>query len=455
MKTLQKRAIICICFAALLVLGTGFYIYKFVNDGSMWVTYPANTHIYTKGKLTTGILKDRNGETLISNSEDGVAAYNSDYYTRRALVHTTGDSHGNISTGANIVFSDKMIGYNLITGVYSTGGQGRTLTTTIDADVSTTANLALAGRRGTVGVYNYKTGEILCMVSSPNYDPLYPPILDADDTSGAFLNRFTSSTIVPGSTFKTVTAAAALNEVKDIDNWTYNCTGTHRYGSHEKDRITCLYAHGTVDLEEALEVSCNCAFGELAIEVGAKKMEEYTKKAGLMDSYDIDGIRTKASTFDFDSNDVNLAWTGIGQSKDLVNPCAMMVYMGSIAGNGEAATPNLIKDIEVLSGIGSDYDFKTTTKSFMDEKTSSELKDMMINNVESYYGSSMFPGLKIGAKSGTAETSKDATPHAWFTGFLDDEETPYAFVVLVENGGYGTEVAGRVANTVLQALVNK
>ena len=91
----------------------------------------------------------------------------------------------------------------------------------------------------------------------------------------------------------------------------------------------------------------------------------------------------------------------------------------------------------------------------MDENTSSKLKDMMINNVESYYGSSMFPGLKIGAKSGTAETSKNATPHAWFTGFLDDEENPYAFVVLVENGGYGTEVAGRVANTVLQALVDK
>ena len=78
----------------------------------------------------------------------------------------------------------------------------------------------------------------------------------------------------------------------------------------------------------------------------------------------------------------------------------------------------------------------------------------MANNVENNYGSSNFPGLDICAKSGTAEVGNGNQPNAWFTGFLNDDETPYAFVVLVENGGYGSEAAGAVANKVLQEVVD-
>ena len=79
---------------------------------------------------------------------------------------------------------------------------------------------------------------------------------------------------------------------------------------------------------------------------------------------------------------------------------------------------------------------------------------MMANNVKSHYGSDMFPGLNVCAKSGTAEVGGNKKPNAWFSGFIDDEQNPYAFVVLVENGGYGTSVAGSVANKVLQDIVN-
>lgn len=454
MKTLQKRAIICLMFAALLILGTGFYTYKLVNDGGQWVSYPANSHIFTNGKLTTGVIKDRNGETLVYNNANGATSFSGSYGIRTALVHTTGDLQGNISTGANVVFRDKMVGYNLVTGVYSLSGQGRTINLTLDAGISKYANELLAGRSGTIGVYNYKTGEIVCMVSSPNFDPADPPTISADDKSGIYLNRFTSATIVPGSIFKVVTANAALETIDNIDDWSYYCTGSKQYGSYSKDRITCLSAHGNVDLEEALADSCNCAFGALAIEIGPEKLKEYTQMSGLMNSYDLQGIHTKESTFEFNNVDIDLAWTGIGQHKDLVNPCAMMVYMGAIGGDGQAAKPRLIEDIQFANGLPAGLPFKSGKTTLVNADTAEKLQSMMRNNVEETYGEWMFPGLNICAKSGTAEGSKTDEPHAWFAGFLDDPDNPYAFIVLVENGGYGTEVAGTIANSVLQEIVD-
>ncbi len=95
------------------------------------------------------------------------------------------------------------------------------------------------------------------------------------------------------------------------------------------------------------------------------------------------------------------------------------------------------------------------TDSMIEESTAQSLSSMMRNNVEEHYGGdSAFPGLELCAKSGTAEVGKNKKPNAWFVGFLSDEENPYAFVVMVENGGYGSDVAGAVANKVLQDLTN-
>ena len=87
-------------------------------------------------------------------------------------------------------------------------------------------------------------------------------------------------------------------------------------------------------------------------------------------------------------------------------------------------------------------------------KTAAALADLMANNVTQTYGASRFPGMDICAKSGTAEVGEGQTPHAWFAGFLRGEDTPYAFVVLVENGGGGSSVAGSVAAKVLDVIVN-
>lgn len=452
MKKIEKRAIMCLLLAGVLVIGLGVFSYRYITDGGDWATFTANKQIYNdKGKMKTGTLYDRNGTLLMSNTS-GKMTFNDDYDIRTANVHLTGDRSGNIATGANKVFPDKLSGYNPITGTYSLLGEGRNVNLSIDADICVTADKALDGRRGTVGVYNYKTGEIICLVSSPNYDPTDPPS-NPDDESGIYMNRFFSSTFTPGSIFKLVTAAASIENKSDYASWTYRCTGYQSYGGG--DRVTCQEAHGKVDLQQALADSCNCYFGELARQLGPDLMKEYAEKAGLTLSREVNGISTAKGSFDFPENDGSLAWAGIGQHNDLVNPCTMLTYVGAIANGGRAVQPKILHNVEFSTGLPASFPWKWWTKRMIEEDTAMILKNMMRNNVEDNYGESNFPGLSICAKSGTAEVVKSDRPNAWFTGFLDDEEHPYAFIVLVEKGGYGSYVAGSIANKVLQEIVEK
>lgn len=447
MKKIEKRAIMCLLLAFVLLTGVGIFSYRYVAHGDDWASYEGNRDVYNEGDLSKGKLYDTNGTLLMQNTPDGMI-FNDDASVRTALMHITGDKDNNISTGANRAFTDELIGYNLINGVYSLNNAGKDVSLTLDANICATAYEALAGRSGTVGVYNYKTGEILCMVSSPTYDPVDPP---SEPEDGVYINRFTSATFVPGSIFKLVTAAAAIENLDDAYTWEINCTGSVSYGGEYA--VTDVSAHGTVDLEKALEVSCNCYFGQLAEKLGPDLLEKYTEKAGLMTSYDIDGIKTTEGTFDFPDSGMNLAWTGIGQWEDMINPCSMMVYMGAIANGGEATHPNIVKPTTFM---GKQIDKITTkTTNMIDSTTAASLTEMMANNVVSHYGSGNFPGLSLCAKSGTAEVGDYKEPHAWFAGFLNDDSNPYAFIVLVENSGYGADVAGAVANTVMQAVVNR
>lgn len=452
MKKIERRAIMCLLLAGVLIVGLGIFCFRYVTDGDDWATHTANKQIYNdSGKLKTGSLYDANGVLLMTNTS-GEMTFSSDYALRKALVHVTGDQSNNIATGANVVYPDKLAGYNLLTGTYSLKGQGRNVNLNLDADVCKTAAAALGSRSGTVGVYNYKTGEIVCLVSSPNYDPVNPPSVSADDTSGIYINRFFSASFSPGSIFKLVTAAASIENKDDYASWTYTCDGSEEYGS---DKVTCQSAHGTVNLQQALADSCNCYFGKLTEELGSKTMYKYVKKTGLTENRKVDGVTTAAGSFEFPESGINLAWAGIGQYNDLVNPCTMMMYMGAIANGGQAVQPQLIGDIDFACGLPAGIQLKKRKISMIEESTADILKSLMHYNVEDNYGTGNFPGLAICAKSGTAEVGKNVKPNAWFAGFLDDENHPYAFIVLVEKGGSGSSVAGSVANKVLQKVVEK
>lgn len=446
MRKIERRAMICLILAFGLFIGICTFGYRFVRYGGEWASFPANKHLYT----STGTITDRDGDVLSSSGDSG-RTYYPDETVRKATLHAVGDEQGNIGTGAIHAFSDKLSGYNILTGSTSPFSGEKTLSLTIDAAFNVTAYKALGGHKGTVGVYDYTTGEILCMVSTPTYDPENPPQnMDSDEYDGAYVNRFLSSAIVPGSIFKIVTLNAALENISDIYDRTWTCTGSTTVGGIE---ITCPHAHGTLDIQSAFANSCNGVFGLLAAEVGGDTMQKYVDSAGLTSSISVDGINTAKGTFSFVGEDSGqVAWSGVGQGKDALNPCTMMTYMGAIASNGSAAVPKLIKSVEgsIIPAISTNK----KTGNLINSSTAQAIHAMMRNNVEQTYGASRFPDGTC-AKSGTAEVGGGLTPNAWFAGFIDDPAHPYAFIVLVENGGGGSSVAGEVASQVLNAIVEK
>jgi len=457
MKKIERRAFVCLALALLLAAGLGFFLVKYFLDGGSWASSAFNRHLYnSSGQLASGTVLDRDGDVLSWTEEDGTRRWYDNSTVRKATLHAVGDAQGNIGTGALVAFADQLSGYNLLTGAYSPLGAGNDLYLTLDARYNYIAYEALAGRKGAVGVYNYETGEVLCMVSTPAFDPLYPPSAEEmegnDAYDGVYLNRFLSGTFPPGSVYKTVVLSAAIERIPDLFDRTWTCTGSTQVGD---GAITCPHAHGEQDISSALANSCNGVFALLADELGEDVLEEYTVRAGLTSSYRVSGLNTAAGSFDFDGLTANeLGWAGVGQYHDQVNPAALMIYMGAIANGGKAAEPYLILRTESALGLPSLPHFTTRTGTLISADTAAALADLMANNVTQTYGASRFPNMDICAKSGTAEVGEGQTPHAWFAGFLRGEETPYAFVVLVENGGGGSSVAGGVAAKVLDVIVN-
>ena len=207
--------------------------------------------------------------------------------------------------------------------------------------------------------------------------------------------------------------------------------------------------------------NATCSVEELAVaasfvlHTGGETMQKYADAAGLTKSIKVDGIQSSVGKFDFSGNDNQLAWSGVGQGQDTLCPINMLQYMGAIANGGKAAVPRLIEKSTTDYGLPTGIYYPHKSAQLIDEKTAGTIADMMHNNVIETYGQDRFPGMDICAKSGTAEVGADKSPNAWFTGFLRDEATPYAFIVLVENGGGGSSVAGTVASQVLQAAVEK
>lgn len=453
MKKIERRALLCKLLALLLSAGLLVFVVRWCVSGGRWAAASFNRHLYNSaGQLASGSVLDRDGDVL-SWAENGERKCYDGETVRKATLHTVGDLRGSVATGVLKTYADALTGYSLLNGAYG-AEQGRALSLTIDAYYNYVAYQALNGRKGAVAVYNYQTGEILCMVSTPSYDPLHVPedIETNERYEGAYLNRVLSATFTPGSVFKTVTLAAALETIPDAESRVYHCDGSVVIGG---ETIVCSGTHGDQSLEEAFAHSCNVAFGQLAAELGGETLQCYAEKAGLTASYSVSTVDTARGRFDLTGLDEGqLAWSGVGQGNDLVNPCAMMVWMGAIANGGKAAVPYYAERTVDFLGIPHSLHHSAKTDRLVSADTAARLTELMANNVDVTYGASRFPNMDLCAKSGTAEVGDGKSPHAWFVGFLRNEDAPYAFAVLVENGGGGSSVAGSVAAKVLDPIVN-
>lgn len=435
MKKVKNRAYSALLLAIALIAGMCLYVVRYAQDGEDWASFTADSQIVTtEGKLISGTVTDRNG-VLLAKAKNSAQNYSDDATTRISTLHTVGDFPGNIGTGALSAFSDALSGYNPVTGIT---GEGGTVTLSIDSAINNIAYEAMAGRAGAVLVSNYETGEIICMVSTPSYDPLEGFDIEDSAYAGAYLNRCISSAYTPGSVFKLVTVAAALENIDDIYTRRFYCEGKSYVDGAE---INCTGTHGEQTIEQALANSCNCAFAELSLELGGETLLRYAEAFGFTASHSLSGIDTKKGNFEaFSSGSSGLAWSGIGQATDLVCPYSMLRFTAAIANGGTVIEGSLL--------LGETGKMSTLLR----PDTAEKLSEMMSYNVHTSYGTWLFPGLEMCAKSGTAEVG-DGTSHSWFTGFITNEGAPYAFTVIVEGAGSGLRSAGSVANTVLQALL--
>ena len=448
LKRILKRSTLILVFTILFIGGAAFFCVELVINADDWANQPYNAHISGNGGLEqAGAIYDRNGVTL-AKTEGSSRVYNENYSVRTGLLHTVGDNSLNISTAVQSKYRSQLTGYSLIWGLNMPQSlrTSHDITLTVDANASAAAYDALSayGKQGACVVYNYKTGEVISSVSTYSYDPEAPPEINEDNEheyEGVYLDHVLSSSYTPGSIFKLVTAAAAIENIPDLFERTWYCEGHEDIGGQE---VRCVdgEAHGTLDFYGALEHSCNIVFAELAVELGPEKMTAAAEKMGINLSYEIDDVSTAKGHYDVSKATTNeLAWSGVGQYNDEVNPMQMAILCGAIANGGNSVNPTYIKsgtgDLLKMIGLND-----TKSRELLKSSTASTLSQSM----PSY----TFGSLSVRAKTGTAEVGDEKSPNAWMVGFSTDEDCPLAFACVVEDAGFGSQYARPVAETAMQ-----
>ena len=448
LKRILKRSTLILVFTILFIGGAAFFCVELVINADDWANQPYNAHISGNGGLEqAGAIYDRNGVTL-AKTEGSSRVYNENYSVRTGLLHTVGDNSLNISTAVQSKYRSQLTGYSLIWGLNMPQSlrTSHDITLTVDSNASAATYDALSslGKPGACVVYNYKTGEVISSVSTYSYDPEAPPEINEDNEheyEGVYLDHVLSSSYTPGSIFKLVTSVAAIENIPDLFERTWYCEGHEDIGGQE---VRCVdgEAHGTLDFYGALEHSCNIVFAELAVELGPEKMTAAAEKMGINLSYEIDDVSTAKGHYDVSKATTNeLAWSGVGQYNDEVNPMQMAILCGAIANGGNSVNPTYIKsgtgDLLKMIGLND-----TKSRELLKSSTASTLSQSM----PSY----TFGSLSVRAKTGTAEVGDEKSPNAWMVGFSTDEDCPLAFACVVEDAGFGSQYARPVAETAMQ-----
>lgn len=457
MKTTAKRSVAVLLLVAVVISGLAVLGYRFAVNGEKWATMRANAHLTENGSFVgAGNVLDRNGE-ILAYTEGDERKYNDSERIRRSTLHIVGDTEGYISSGVQTAYKTQLAGYNRLTGIYTLEryGKGNDVTLTIDSKVCATAYDALNGKNGVVAAYNYKTGELICSVSSPNYDiedkPTQEEIEENSDGKyeGIYLNRLIDGLYTPGSTFKIITAISAIENVADIDSFEYTCTGEEIV---DGVKVTCPSKHGEMDFHQSFSNSCNCAFAVLSQKIGAEKLEATAVEMGFGKTFSFGNGETESSIIDLSGASAgDVAWASVGQYDTLVNPYHMLTVAGAIANNGEAVLPYAVASVTTPSGRVTQKAV-SETQAYISQEIASEISSMMRKTVENKYGDYNFEGLSMCGKTGTAEVSEDKRPHSWFVGFSQNSQCPVAIVAIVENGGWGSSTALPIASCVMEEI---
>jgi peptidoglycan glycosyltransferase len=336
------------------------------------------------------------------------------------------------------------------------------------------------GTKGAVAAIDPKTGAVLAMVTQPSYDPNrlashdFAKVQSAwkdltTDDDQPMTNRSTQQVLPPGSTFKLITAAAALENgvVDDIDDKVkagsqLTFGGGITYTLPNEGGGNC--GGNRITFERALNVSCNVAFGALALDIGQDKLAEQAAKFGF-GTDPISGLSMSPSRFtsaDAKLEQPQLAQSGIGQFEVAATPLQMAMVGAGIANDGEVMKPYVVDTVRSPNLKVLDKTQPERYSEAVSPETARKLQDMMISTVGSGTATSaQIPGVEVGAKTGTAQSTEDRPPYAWFVSYAKDGDRQVAVAVLVESSDTarseiaGGRLAGPIARSVMEAVLGK
>lgn len=463
MKELRRNmrligaVILCLFVGAACWYGVTVY-----TQGAKWASNVYNIRLQSTS-ANRGDITDRKGEVLATTNKEGKREYLADARARMALSQTVGDTAGMSGVGVESYFSSTLL--NLSSSITDRFSEvfgnarhvGSSIRLTIDAGLQTyIASQFPAGYSGAVCVVNYKTGEILSMVSLPNYDP-YNAASGQNVVDTAYLNRCLQGLYTPGSIFKIVTAAAALDYDAGVASQRFVCGGTWDYGVGSVNCMSGTAVHGELTLEEAFMRSCNVTFGKLAYQLGEARLRQTAESFGFNDVFKFDDITLYDSSFPTSMRNMNaLVWAGIGQGEVLITPLHAAMISAAVANGGIMMTPALVRSVTTSLGV--------TTKSFkavpyrrvMSENAANTIAGYMYRTVRSGTGTkAAIANYTVCGKTGSAETSddKNKATNAWYTGFVYDDNHPYAIAVVIEEGGSGGNLSASLAAKALKYAI--
>lgn len=449
----------CIIFIALIIYMSYFQV--FVAEGIK--TNPYNKRLWINEENTLrGSIVDREGNILVysEKKDDSNIRY---YKYGRLYSHTIGYSYREYGkAGLELHYNNALLdinenkAINEFKNIVAPSTVGNTLKLTLDHGTQVKAKELLKGRKGAIVAMNPTTGEVYAMVSLPDFDSSNLKVdwkEISEDTSSPLLNRAISGLYTPGSIFKIITTAAALDSM-DL-NREYDCQGSTIIDGYTfKDYQG--KAHGHLDLKGALVKSCNTYFTEKSLFIGKSKMQQVSESFMFNNKIQFD-LPVSISKVPYKDNigKTDIAAASIGQGKVVATPLNMALVASAIANEGQIVKPILVK--EIISSTGKvlrTHDSETLSIA-TNSTIANEIKNMMVEVVKSGTGvNASIKNVVVAGKTGTAENPSGKS-HAWFIGFAPAENPKISIaVVLEEEGSTGGASAAPIARDLIIYSLN-
>ena len=431
-----------------------------------------NNNYNTRQKIllsqnTRGQILSRDGDVLACTEKDENGKEVRKYPYSNEFAHIVGfASNGKAGIEENANYYLINTGIDLAQKVsYDSKGEkypGDNVTTTLSVPLQEVCYYALDNRKGAIIVTNPKTGEILAMVSKPDFDPNtiqadWENYLKDKSDNANLLNRATQGLYPPGSTFKIVTTLAYLREhPDDFENYTFKCNGKL---SKDNSTISCYHGerHGNIDLYTSFAKSCNSSFANIGLSVDRKTFNKVLDDLMFNGELPLDLRYSKSSaTYKNNMPVSDVMQLSIGQGTTGVSPMHMNMITCAIANKGNLMKPYYIKDVKTADGKVVMSNEPENYKRLLSTKESEILTEMMTQVVNKGTASKL-KGLSYQAagKTGSAEFNSDKShSHAWFTGFAPAEDPEICVTVIVEDAGSGGSAAVPVAKRVFDIYFN-